>query len=310
VTHIPNIGRYEFSGDDIGVVILGNSESFPKLTQSLVGEGLKVLNQNATDKNSYEFAERQYLDLKSRCTKIYIASFFDAAHHALALAQNYSNEISGLILIEPKLLTNRFLKSSKEVQNNLYLVDQPTLLLYPNPENGASAAATASLYIADEISAPFIKEVLLEISFSASDNDLPLLIDEALFFVDETKDNSWIADGTSDDVELIDAEFQSIVAGLSLDESTPNTYLDQLNSQEEERFQIPNPELLPIRNRSKRNAIFFMVVGPAYALATTIIGFNPSGIEPWPGVLAFIGGLAYFLHLTRDDFNDDDGAVV
>jgi hypothetical protein len=32
-----------------------------------------------------------------------------------------------------------------------------------------------------------------------------------------------------DDKELIDAEFQSMVEGLSLDESAPTTYLDELD---------------------------------------------------------------------------------
>jgi len=39
--------------------------------------------------------------------------------------------------------------------------------------------------------------------------------------------------GRSDDFnddELIDAEFESIVEGLSLDESSPTTYLDELDS--------------------------------------------------------------------------------
>jgi len=33
-----------------------------------------------------------------------------------------------------------------------------------------------------------------------------------------------------DDKELIDAEFQSMVEGLSLDESAPTTYLDELDA--------------------------------------------------------------------------------
>lgn len=33
-----------------------------------------------------------------------------------------------------------------------------------------------------------------------------------------------------DDRELIDAEFQSMVEGLSLDESAPTTYLDELDA--------------------------------------------------------------------------------
>jgi hypothetical protein len=42
-----------------------------------------------------------------------------------------------------------------------------------------------------------------------------------------------------DEVNLINAEFESIVEGLSLDESTPNTYLDELDQFEKVNRFIP-----------------------------------------------------------------------
>ena len=43
-----------------------------------------------------------------------------------------------------------------------------------------------------------------------------------------------------DDDDLINAEFESMVEGLSLDESTPTTYLDELDSFEDQnRFTPP-----------------------------------------------------------------------
>lgn len=45
---------------------------------------------------------------------------------------------------------------------------------------------------------------------------------------DESRDES------SDEMELINAEFESMVAGLSLDESSPRTYLDELDELERE----------------------------------------------------------------------------
>lgn len=48
-----------------------------------------------------------------------------------------------------------------------------------------------------------------------------------------------------DDRELIDAEFQSMVEGLSLDESAPTTYLDELDALEKHnKF---TPPLIPKR---------------------------------------------------------------
>ena len=42
--------------------------------------------------------------------------------------------------------------------------------------------------------------------------------------------------------ELIDMEFQSMVEGLSLDESAPTSYLDQLDAiEDQDKFVAPNP---------------------------------------------------------------------
>jgi hypothetical protein len=45
-----------------------------------------------------------------------------------------------------------------------------------------------------------------------------------------------------DDEDLIDEKFQALVSGLSLDESTPTTYLDELDRNvDDERFTPPVP---------------------------------------------------------------------
>lgn len=49
-------------------------------------------------------------------------------------------------------------------------------------------------------------------------------------------------DGEFDEEELIRSEFDSIVSGLSLDESTPSTYLDELDRIDPAQgFIQPNP---------------------------------------------------------------------
>lgn len=45
-----------------------------------------------------------------------------------------------------------------------------------------------------------------------------------------------------DEMELINAEFDSMVAGLSLDESSPRTYLDELEAIEREELESLNAE--------------------------------------------------------------------
>jgi hypothetical protein len=44
-----------------------------------------------------------------------------------------------------------------------------------------------------------------------------------------------------DEEELIRSEFDSIVSGLNLDQSTPTTYLDELDRIDQEGFIQPNP---------------------------------------------------------------------
>ena len=52
-----------------------------------------------------------------------------------------------------------------------------------------------------------------------------------------------------DEEDLIKAEFDSIVEGLSLDESSPTTYLDELDrSVDDEHFTPPTPEKTSRKN--------------------------------------------------------------
>jgi len=115
-----------------------------------------------------------------------------------------------------------------------------------------------------------------------------------------------------DDSELVNAEFDSIVSTLSLDQSTPSSYLDRLDLIEDsERFVAPNPELPRIKERANRIAVMALITGPIWIIAAAVIGFDPFGIEPWPGLLATSGGLATLLYrwnLTREE--GEDGAHI
>ena len=115
-----------------------------------------------------------------------------------------------------------------------------------------------------------------------------------------------------DDSELVNAEFESIVSTLSLDESTQTTYLDQIDEiDDSERFVPPNPELPRIKAKANRIAVLALIVGPIWIVAAAVIGFDPFGVEPWPGLLATTGGLATLLYrwnLTREE--GEDGAHI
>ena len=67
--------------------------------------------------------------------------------------------------------------------------------------------------------------------------------------------------------ELIDAEFQSMVEGLSLDESSPTTFLDELdNFKDQNRFQPPVPPKIGLGETFKRaiNSIKKWKNGPTF----------------------------------------------
>jgi hypothetical protein len=117
---------------------------------------------------------------------------------------------------------------------------------------------------------------------------------------------------TQDDSELVNAEFESIVSTLSLDESSPTTYLDQLDAiDDSESFIEPNPGLPRIKERANRIAIMAIILGPVWIIFTAVTGFDPFGVEPWPGLLATTGGLATLLYrwnLTREE--GEDGAQL
>jgi hypothetical protein len=115
-----------------------------------------------------------------------------------------------------------------------------------------------------------------------------------------------------DDSELVNAEFESIVSTLSLDESSPSTYLDQLDViDDSERFVAPNPKLPKIKERANRIAVMALIFGPVWIIFAAVAGFDPFGVEPWPGLLATTGGLATLLYrwnLTREE--GEDGAHI
>ena len=63
----------------------------------------------------------------------------------------------------------------------------------------------------------------------------------------------------SDEEDLIKAEFDSIVEGLSLDESSPTTYLDELDRFEDtNRFNPPAIPRKKVRDQLREMKISFM----------------------------------------------------
>ena len=149
--------------------------------------------------------------------------------------------------------------------------------------------------------------IVTHASVDDDDYKVPLLINEYKITGKNIHDLRF-----DDDSDLVNAEFESIVSTLSLDESTPSTYLDQIDAIDDyERFVAPNPELPRIKDKANRIAVFALIFGPLWIVAAAVIGFDPFGVEPWPGLLATTGGLATLLYrwnLTREE--GEDGAHI
>jgi hypothetical protein len=149
--------------------------------------------------------------------------------------------------------------------------------------------------------------IVTHASVDDDDYKVPLLINEYKIVGKNIHDLR-----SDDDSELVNAEFDSIVSTLSLDQSAPTTYLDQLDAiDNSESFIAPNPELPRIKERANKIAVMALIAGPIWIFASAVLGFDPFGVEPWPGLLATSGGLATLLYrwnLTREE--GEDGAHI
>jgi carboxylesterase len=198
----------------------------------------------------------------------------------------------------------------KIVEHDLYLVDLPILIGYSINDHVVNPSCSHT--VIDNVSSPSIREIIFERSFHnvSLDYEVEDLIAESVEYLQDVLSGQFEAANQSDEDELIDAEFESIVSHLSLDESAPTTYLDELERMEDEHFEHPRPKL-PAVDQSARIAIACLIGGPAYLLLEYTTGFSFFGTGPWPGFLLFIGGVvASIMRLARNEDDFDDGAEV
>jgi carboxylesterase len=197
------------------------------------------------------------------------------------------------------------------VQRDLYLVDVPLMIGYSindhvvDPKN--------SEIVIDNVSSVDIREVIFERSFHnvALDYDLDLLAEESLSFMKEVLTGAVKRDVIEDERELIDAEFDAIVSGLNLDESSPRSYLDELEEFEDaEKYEGDN-KALPKLTQVQRAALVGVIGGPLYMILVQFFGVDLLGIGAWPGAIALASGIATFFWQMRPDREiDDDGIAL
>ena len=210
---------------------------------------------------------------------------------------------------------NQVRKLWRTVEHDLYLVDLPLMVAYSLNDHVVHPVCSET--IIDNVYSSDIREVVFEKSFHnvALDYDAELLNEESLSFIldvvsGELRRGESMSD--SDERELIDAEFDSIVSGLSLDESAPTTYLDELDARkfDPEGFTPPDPKLEPA-DQISRFALLGIVGGSAYILFGALTGIDLLGLGPWPGILGFIGGVTtYIWRSARPDNDFGDGVEL
>jgi carboxylesterase len=199
------------------------------------------------------------------------------------------------------------------VEENLYLVDLPVLVAYSLNDHVVNPLCSET--IMDNISSENIRELVLEESFHnvALDREAGILFDVSADFIRDVLTGDFSQGPDFDERDLINAEFESIVAGLSLDQSTPNTYLDHLDHLEREDsdgFIPPHPSLNPL-SRWGRWTLVGVIAGPLYMLGVLTTGIDPLGLGGWPGLIAFgAGAIGIARRLIRSDDDFDDGAIL
>jgi len=194
-------------------------------------------------------------------------------------------------------------------ERELYLVDLPVMVAYSindhavDPEN--------SMTVIDNIFSVDIREVIFEKSFHnvPLDYDADQLNVESKLFIEDVLSGVLQRGSDFTERDLVDAEFDSIVSTLSLDQSSPSTYLDELDRFEEaDRFIPPNPRWLKL-DQTQRIAVSTFVLSGVYLLLYTFTDFEIFGV--WPAVLGVLGSIATMIWRTaRKDDDYEDGAFL
>ena len=201
----------------------------------------------------------------------------------------------------------------RSVESELYLVTTPLMVAYSINDHVVDPRNSET--IIDNVYSADIREVIFERSFHnvSLDYEADILIEESLAFIQDVLTGEISRSDELDERELIDAEFDSIVSGLSLDQSTPTSYLDELDKPQADDFHTPNPKLPPL-SESNRSSLWLLGVGVLAILLFTVFGFDLFGTGAWPGVFAVIVGLGRIIWNTArkvdDEFGGEDGAQL
>ena len=193
----------------------------------------------------------------------------------------------------------------KIVQRDLYLIDLPIMVAYSINDHAVDPANATT--VIDNIFSVDIREVVFENSYHnvALDYDCEQLNIESKLFIQDVLSDQLKRGSNFNENDLVDAEFDSIVSGLSLDESSPTNYLDELDGiYEVERFKPPNPSSF-VLNKNQRLSVAALIASASYLLAYNLTEFEVLGL--WPVVIGISAAVANLIWDTagKDDDNED-----
>jgi len=191
------------------------------------------------------------------------------------------------------------------VERDLYLIDLPIMVAYS--VNDHAVDPQNSMTVIDNVFSVDIREVAFENSFHnvALDFDVEQLNIESKIFIEDVLSGVVKRGSDFNENDLVDAEFESIISGLSLDQSSPTTYLDELDRiDESNRFIPPNPGKVNLDQMQRSAAVTFLG-SAAYLLLYWFTDFE--FFRVWPAVLGFLSSVAIIIWRTarkEDDFED------
>ncbi len=211
----------------------------------------------------------------------------------------------------PLRALNSLRKFWRIVEDDLHLVDTPLMVGYSINDHVVHPANSET--VIDNVYSVDIREIIFEKSFHnvALDVESDALVEESVEFIHDVLTGELARSGDEDERDLIDAEFSAIVSGLSLDESAPTTFLDDLDAlEEQDKFRQPDPTIPP-PDQIQRAGLAGLIGGVIYLFVHLVFHFDFLGLGPWPGIIAFLTGIGIYVWRTarpEDDF--DDGAIV
>jgi carboxylesterase len=313
----------------------------------LPGHGTSWTEMNETTWQQW-FAEvsQAFQELRQSHQRIFVAGFSMGGALAIHLTALMGQQIEGLILINPSIGDDRLImglvpiikyvvpsiagrgtdvaapnpprhsygrtplkalhslqKLWRVVKSELPKIEAPLMIGY-SPQDHVVDPKFSEMVI-DNVASVDIREVIFENSFHnvALDFDLPILISESLSFIED------VLTGELATESLVADEFDSIVAGLSLDESAPTDYLDELETAATERYEGDN-QPLPTLTSTQRAALVGVIGGPIYILITAVTPIDLLGIGFWPGALAMIAGVVTFFWQMKPENDEGDGIAL